>query len=388
MSKNAKNATVNSNNNEITTKKKSRGKKIFLWIVGILLVIILALTIFFIRNPHWWNHMMALRRALFQSEEQTLKELDKIQQHRIEEVQKEGFTLNKDIEKALADNLIDSTQFREILVGKYTLEDAIAANEALSSGLITDEQYNDIVLGKITLQAALLQTQQPDVEKETQGSENNETPEPDATDNTEREPGVNADDKTPENKTEEETTPAVNEKTPTVSEKDTQKDTQKDKTPQTNPDAQNGKTDTPAKPVENGPAVNPPASSNETQTKPSQTSSEVDERIAELITRMYVLKSTYVGQIDGLVAQMKAQFVKLPPEQRTTSAKQSIATGYMSQINAMEAQCDAQVNSVVSELRTLLKNNGRDTSLADTIMSTYNSEKENTKAYYINTYGD
>ena len=52
------------------------------------------------------------------------------------------------------------------------------------------------------------------------------------------------------------------------------------------------------------------------------------------------------------------------------------------------ADITARVKAVVDELRQLLKSNGEDTSLADTIWQTYLSEKENTKAYYISTYGD
>ena len=54
----------------------------------------------------------------------------------------------------------------------------------------------------------------------------------------------------------------------------------------------------------------------------------------------------------------------------------------------MEAQCDAQVDAIVSELRPLLRESGKDMSLADSILSTYASEKENTKAYYLSQYGD
>ena len=103
---------------------------------------------------------------------------------------------------------------------------------------------------------------------------------------------------------------------------------------------------------------------------------------------MYVLKSEYEGSVAGIVESMKAEFVALPPEQRTRSSKSNIASRYMGTINAMEAQCDAQVDAIVAELKQVLKSSGRDLSLADTILSTYAAEKENTKAYYLSQYGD
>lgn len=118
----------------------------------------------------------------------------------------------------------------------------------------------------------------------------------------------------------------------------------------------------------------------------SGTSSEYDEKIAELVAKMYVLKSKYLGEIEGVVSSMKAEYAALPKEQQTASAKTNIASGYLGKISALEAQCDAQVNAVVTELRGVLEKSGGDMSLADAIMSAYASEKESTKAYYINKY--
>ena len=128
---------------------------------------------------------------------------------------------------------------------------------------------------------------------------------------------------------------------------------------------------------------------NQQQSQPSaSTGSSADEQIAALVTKMYVLKAEYEGAVAGIVESMKAQFSALPASERTTSSKSSIAASYMGQINSMEAQCDAQVNAIVSELRQVLSSNGRDTALADSILSTYASEKEATKAYYMSQYGD
>ena len=138
-----------------------------------------------------------------------------------------------------------------------------------------------------------------------------------------------------------------------------------------------------------------PASSGSTSAKPNTGSGtqltaeqkrEYDEKIASLVAKMYSLKAQYTGKVEGVVSSMKAEYAALPKEQRTASAKSSIASSYLGTISSLEAQCDAQVNAVVSELREVLEKSGSDTSLADSILAAYANEKENTKAYYINKY--
>ena len=348
MSENNSNSAKIEITNDSKQKKKSKGKKVVLWIIGILLALILALTVFLIKNPHWVSHIKAVYLALTQSEEQLQEKIDKANNDRIEAVQREGYVNSPEIEAALAEGKITSQQHTQILLGKLTLEAALSQTQNVPSN---EEQQIPVA----------------DIEKE------------------------NEDEQiiVPENKEEE----RAEETAQPVPEKTEQKDAQPENKPvEVKPDTGSTSTEQKApvnqekpaadtKPVQNpeNTVSAPPAAANQSQ---------VDEKVAELITKMYVLKANYVSQIEGLVSQMKAEYVKLPPEQGTTSAKQSIASGYMAKINAMEAQCDAQVNAVVSELKTLLKNNGRDTALADAIVSTYNAEKENTKAYYINTYGD
>ncbi len=159
-------------------------------------------------------------------------------------------------------------------------------------------------------------------------------------------------------------------------------------TQNSNPPASQGKPVTPVV----GDNVNAntvkPNPSAPTDTQPSAQTKEYEEKTAELVARMYSLKSQYLGQINGIVASMKAQYAALPKEQRTTAAKTSIANSYLGEISALEAQCDAQVNSVVTELRGVLAKSGKDSSLADSILAAYNAEKETTKAAYISQYSD
>lgn len=223
-------------------------------------------------------------------------------------------------------------------------------DEALMSGKITSQEHTQILLGETTLEQVL--------QKDNYSEE------------------IPPDNPLPSDETqnEEDVSPPVSEKPLSEQTEQTEKTA-----------------------VSEQPSVAPPqqenvADKNQTPSEPEKqatvTTADVDKRTAELVTRMYVLKSEYTSQVEGIVSAMKAEYSKLPPEERTLSAKRTIATGYLSTINAMEAQCDAQVNVIVTELRQLLRANGRDTALADSILSTYAKEKENTKAYYLSTYGD
>ena len=241
------------------------------------------------------------------------------------------------------------------------------ANEALQSGTITADEYTSILLGESTLDEII---SGKDKDDSGHAAENVDTSLKD-----------NASDAVSGN---EEPLPDENDRTDLKNEIPSQTE---------NNNSENKGNANAA--TENSPQ-NKPQTNTQTNTQTnSQTgnntgtqSGNVDKRIAELVTKMYVLKSEYTGAIEGVVAGMKAEFAQLPAEQRNKSSKIAIAERHMGQINAMEAQCDAQVNSIVTELRKLLKDNGRDAALADAIVSSYETEKANTKAYYLSTYGD
>lgn len=121
----------------------------------------------------------------------------------------------------------------------------------------------------------------------------------------------------------------------------------------------------------------------------TQATDEVDKQIASLVAKMYVYKSQYTSQISSLVGAMSYEFYHtFPPEEQTYANKMPIYNKYSAKIAQMEAQCDAQVATLISDLKTLLIENGRDVSLADSLLAAYNTEKENSKAYHISRFAD
>ena len=81
--------------------------------------------------------------------------------------------------------------------------------------------------------------------------------------------------------------------------------------------------------------------------------SETDQAIQEQIATMYVLRSTYVGKLEAI---------------------------------ALEMECDAQGAEGGARLRELLKEAGRDDSLAKQVEETYQNEKSLKKAAYLEEF--
>lgn len=149
---------------------------------------------------------------------------------------------------------------------------------------------------------------------------------------------------------------------------------------------------------ENGETETSPEKSTAGETKPGQQGNnpqnqsdkkigtEENDNISKLIAKLYVLKSSYIGRLDGLEAEGLAEYSKTPKEQRTSAWRGSMISKYSARISAWEAECDAAVEGIISEIRRELNKNGGDTSIIQTIRSTYQNEKQIKKASYLNKY--
>lgn len=108
-----------------------------------------------------------------------------------------------------------------------------------------------------------------------------------------------------------------------------------------------------------------------------------DPEIQRLIASVYALRSSYTSQLNGLLASVKSEYAALAPEAQTGTARRSIVSKAISSASAMEGTCDGQVASIVSSMRSRLKELGQDDSLADRVMSAYQQEKKLRKASYM-----
>ncbi len=109
-------------------------------------------------------------------------------------------------------------------------------------------------------------------------------------------------------------------------------------------------------------------------------------KVADLVAKVYVLKGQYTSLLSSFESQIIAQYNALPKEQHTAATKARLVSENVGYVAGLEAQCDAQIAAITDELTTLMKENGKDTLLADSIKSAYANEKELKKAYYISLY--
>lgn len=110
------------------------------------------------------------------------------------------------------------------------------------------------------------------------------------------------------------------------------------------------------------------------------------DRTSELVAELYVLKSSYLSKLDGVAAQAKAEYAAKPKEERTASWKTAKISKYAGIAAGLEAECDAQVEGIITELKAEIKKTGGDMSIVNSIRSAYESEKQIKKAYYLNKY--
>ena len=125
------------------------------------------------------------------------------------------------------------------------------------------------------------------------------------------------------------------------------------------------------------------------ESRPSNSSSSInttsqnyDAQLAAMVGEIYALRTSFVGQLDGLLQQAKAEYGALSPEQREKQ-KNSLASKYIGLAGSLEANCDSQMEAILSRIQKHLKENGGDTSLVKEIRKVYENEKALKKSYYM-----
>ena len=111
--------------------------------------------------------------------------------------------------------------------------------------------------------------------------------------------------------------------------------------------------------------------------------SEVDQAIQEQIATMYVLRSTYVGKLEAIAQSAIDEY---SAGAHTEENRKQVVYDKLDQLTALEKECDDQVAQVVARLRELLKEAGRDDSLAKQVEQTYQNEKSLKKAAYLEQF--
>lgn len=111
--------------------------------------------------------------------------------------------------------------------------------------------------------------------------------------------------------------------------------------------------------------------------------SDVEAQIQEQIAQMYVLRSTYVSKLETIA---QAAIDEYTQGEHTEENKADVVYKRLEELTALEKECDAQVAQVVEQLRSLLKQAGKDDSLAQQVEKTYQEEKSLKKAAYLEEF--
>lgn len=111
--------------------------------------------------------------------------------------------------------------------------------------------------------------------------------------------------------------------------------------------------------------------------------SDVEAQIQEQIAQMYVLRSTYVSKLEAIA---QAAIEEYAAGEHTAENKADVVYKRLEELTALEKECDAQVAQVVERLRSLLKEAGKDDSLAKQVEKTYQEEKSLKKAAYLEEF--
>lgn len=117
-----------------------------------------------------------------------------------------------------------------------------------------------------------------------------------------------------------------------------------------------------------------PAAS-EAPAEKKQQEAACEAEVKALIQQTYALKAIAEKGLNSSISAAKAEYKTLPAEQQTKTKKIMICLSKTGELTSLQSYCDKEMGRIVSQLRTVLKENGQSTELADQVMSTYKAEK-------------
>ena len=120
-----------------------------------------------------------------------------------------------------------------------------------------------------------------------------------------------------------------------------------------------------------------------TPTEPEQPAGETEyqKKLNDILARVYVLREEFVLKLDELQKQAVADFKKI---ESGASGIKDFIFAYFGKATALEAECDAKMDAIITDLVALQKEYGEDMELVNTVAYTYANEKSLKKAWYMN----
>lgn len=111
--------------------------------------------------------------------------------------------------------------------------------------------------------------------------------------------------------------------------------------------------------------------------------SDYERRMAELIAEAYVLRDEYTMALERMYGEAEATLTTYVNESRSGDEINAQISSYLSRASSMEADCDGKIDRIVNEMNVLIEENNGDTTLVDTLVETYVSEKATKQVWYL-----
>lgn len=114
--------------------------------------------------------------------------------------------------------------------------------------------------------------------------------------------------------------------------------------------------------------------------------STVSPAVQQIIADIYLLRAEFINKLDALIEEGTAEVNAIPKEKRTASVKLEFMNRYLDRGEALEAECDARLEALLSDMTAQLKADGGDLSLVEDARALYIQEKKIRKAELYRNY--
>ena len=114
--------------------------------------------------------------------------------------------------------------------------------------------------------------------------------------------------------------------------------------------------------------------------------STVSPAVQQIIADIYLLRAEFINKLDALIEEGTAEVNAIPKEKRTASVKLEFMNRYLDRGEAREADCDARLEALLSDMTAQLKADGGDLSLVEDARALYIQEKKIRKAELYRKY--
>lgn len=122
-------------------------------------------------------------------------------------------------------------------------------------------------------------------------------------------------------------------------------------------------------------AAHSTAASASHSTASSKAEATCDEQLAACIRKIEALQTRSEKQLYGIIYDAYDEYMGHPASERNLMLKISVVLSKGGELNKAQSACDKEFKEIVTEMRKILKDNGRDQTLADEAERTYKQKK-------------